>query len=164
MDSFIIPTVEYLPHDIPSKAFFRGTKKISLKIEDEGFVFNGRTVNWSDIQSVNVKFFNSNPYLQLTSSNGESFSFYFENKFYYRKNAPWFGASEFITTAFVKALEEKNLFSVEKLKANLQENTFTPFIHKFWNFAYYAFPTALVILSTIILVVGIMQNSQIQLL
>ena len=164
MDSFIIPNVKYSPSDIPSKAFFRGTQKLSIKVDDEGLTFNGKSVNWSDITGVKVKFFNCNPYLQLASSSGESFNFFFENKFYYRKKAPWYGASEFITTSFVKALEEKNLFTVDKLKANVGENITTPTMHKLWNLSFFVVPVILIIVSVIVLYVGLVQNSQIQLL
>lgn len=162
MESFIIPSVEISDQDIPSRPFFRGTKKISLKIIETGIVITGNTIEWSEILDVSIKFFNSNPYIQLNTKSGSVYSFFFENKFYYRRNAPWFGASEFITREFVKKLEEKNLYSIAKLEAQIYENKSTPRIHYIWNNFTYVFPVVLLVISTIILLLGWVGGPQIR--
>lgn len=154
MDPVIITNVEFSHKEIPSKAFFRNTQKISIKVADEGIIITGNITKWSEITNVSVKFFNSNPYIHLESSSGENYSLYFENKFYYRKRAPWFGASQFITTEFVKLLEEKNLFTVAQLEAAISENTVTPSMHAVWNALYYAVPVAFVAISLVVIITG----------
>lgn len=160
MDPVIITNVEFSHNDIPSKAFFRKTQKISIKVADEGISITGNIIKWSEISNVSVKFFNSNPYITLESSSGDNYSLFFENKFYYRKRAPWFGASQFITIEFVKLLEEKNLFSVAKLEAVIAENTATPTIHTVWNTLYYALPIAFVAISLVVIYTGFIYGYQ----
>ena len=160
----IIPNVEFSIDEIPSKAFFRNTQKISLKISEMGITMKGSSIAWNDIHSVDLKFFNSNPYIQLTTSESK-FSFFFENKFYYRRKAPWFGASEFITREFVKILEEKNLYSIQKLDSNLLSNeSHGAFIHSFWNFFFIVFPVLLLVLAIVILLGGLFFGPQTQFL
>lgn len=176
---FIIPNVEVCIGDIPARYFFRNTKKLSLEITKAGIVCNGYAIQWDSIKDVELKYFNGNPYLQFKTDskiqldktvNSATYgrqtvvSMFFENKFYYRKFAPWFGASEYITTEFVKTLEEHNLFSVEKLRSRISENMDDFFGHSLWNISFLALPLLLILFSLIILVVGFTQNAQIQLL
>ena len=161
MDPIIIPNVEFSTEDIASRPFLRNTKKISLKISDTGITFTGITVDWNDISKVSINYFNSNPYFQLNLQSGNKYSFFFENKFYYRKKAPWYGASEFVTKEFVKILEEKNLFSMTKLENQVSENTHPPFIHMIWNSFFFIFPIILVLLSIAILLTGFLYGTQV---
>ena len=161
MDPVIITNVEFSHHDIPSKAFFRKTQKISIKLADEGIIITGNIIKWSEIGNVSVKFFNRNPYIYLETASGNNYSLFFENKFYYRKKAPWFGASKFITTEFVRILEEKGLFSVAKLEAIVSENTAVPTIHKIWNTLFYVIPIVLVLISIVVIYTGFMYGYQI---
>ena len=108
----------------------------------------------TEIRNVFVKFFNSNPYIQLEVNSGEILSFFFENKFYYRRKSPWFGASEFITKEFVRTLEEKNIFTIAKLDAELSDFKSTSFVHYLWNNFTFIFPVFLLLLSTVILIIG----------
>ena len=164
VETVIIPNVEFSTQDIPSKAFLRKTKKISLKVSDEGFTFTGVSIHWDEIKDVRVKFFNSNPYIQLMTSSDTVYSLFFENKFYYRRRAPWFGASEYITTEFVKILEEKNLFTVDKLISNVQTNRQGKLIHSVWNSLFLLIPVVLIFTSVFILYAGWTFGSQIQLI
>ena len=165
VDEVIIPSVEFSTKDIPSKMLFRNTKKISLKVNDTGITFIGLTVHWDEITSINVKFFNSNPYIQIRTKVDSIYSFYFENKFYYRHKKPWYGASEFITKEFVKILEEKNLFSVEKLESNLYSNTGSGArVHSLWNSIFVILPILMLVLAIIILLGGLFYGPQTQFL
>ena len=161
MDPIIIPNVEFSTEDIASKAFFRNTKKISLKVSKAGITFTGINVQWDEITVVSLKYFNCNPYFQLDTKSGAKYSLFFENKFYYRKKAPWFGASEFISKEFVKILQEKNLFSLKTLEDQVSENSHTPLIHQVWNTLFLVFPVLLVVLSVIILYSGFVYGYQI---
>ena len=162
MDPFIIPNVEFATSDIPSKYFLRGTKKLALKVTESGITLTGQDIKWNEINNVSVKFFNNNPYIQLQTNNNAKYSFFFENKFYSRKKSPWFGASEFITKEFVKTLEERNLFTLAKLEANISENNQSTFLHTFWyNFAL-VFPILLILLSTTILLIGLFGGPQVR--
>ena len=155
MEEKIFSNVEYIHgYDIPSSAFLRKTKKIFLRTNDVGITFLGKTYKWSEIRNVQLKFFNANPYLQLDIEGNTIHSFFFESKFYYRKKIPWFGASQFLTTEFVKILEEKELFSVNDLENRLQDNTQTPFIHKVWNYFFWIFPIVLILITIYILYLG----------
>ena len=162
MDPFIIPNVEFATTDIPPKYFLRGTKKLSLKITETGIILTGQDIKWDEINKVSVKFFNNNPYIQLQTTSNSIYSFFFENKFYYRKKSPWFGASEFITKEFVKTLEEKNLFTIAKLEANISENTQSTFLHTFWNNFVLVFPVLLILISVSILLIGLFGGPQVR--
>ena len=162
MDPIIIPNVEFSTEDIASKAFFRNTKKISLKVSKAGITFTGINVQWDEITVVSLKYFNCNPYFQLDTKSGAKYSLFFENKFYYRKKSPWFGASEFITKEFVKTLEEKNLFTIAKLEANISENTQSTFLHTFWNNFVLVFPVLLILISVSILLIGLFGGPQVR--
>ena len=155
MEEKIFPNVEYKHGaDIPSKPFFRNTQKVFLKTSDEGLTFLGKTYSWSDINHVELKFFNSNPYIQLDISGNTVHSLFFESKFYYRKKDPWFGGSKFFTTEFVKLLEEKGLYSLNDLKNELESNSYIPSIHKLWNAFFWIFPPVLLFITIYILYLG----------
>jgi hypothetical protein len=158
MDSFIIPNVEFSIGDIPSKVFFRKSKRIFLKVSDSGITFSGKSLNWEDFKKVSIKFFNGNPYIQFEVAE-QTYSFYFENKFYFRKKAPWFGASEFKTKEFVKVLEEKNLLTVDKLYSNVESNNQSPFIHTLWNSMFFIIPPVLFIASIAFLYAGLIAGT-----
>ncbi|MFV2016901.1 MAG: hypothetical protein ACC656_15830 [Candidatus Heimdallarchaeota archaeon] len=156
MQEKIFPNVEYMKElDIPSKPFFRKTQKFYMKTNEEGNKFLGKTYLWTEIKSVSIQFFNNNPYIQLNISGNTKHSFFFESNFFYRKKAPWFGGSEFMTKEFVNLLEEKGLFTLKQLEKQLEGNSEISQIHKIWNTFFWVFPPILLLISLVILYLGI---------
>ena len=150
----IFPNVEYYPEDIPNRAFFRNTSKIFLKVTEEELVFTGKTIPWSEIKSASVKSFNANPYIQIIKKDGSKESFFFESKFYYRKKAPWFGASKFLTESFVKILDSKSLLSMAEFEDEIK-NKSTTIVHRIWNSIFWVLPPLLLIASYLIIIAGL---------
>lgn len=156
MEEKIFPNVEYLQgSDIPSKAFFRNTSKIAIKASDVGLTMLGITYPWDKITSVKLNFFNGNPYLQLDISGNTKHNLFFETKFYYRKIAPWFGGSSFLTTEFVKILETHNLYTVSAMTREIEKNIDNKLIHTIWNNFFWILPPSLLVITIIILFKGL---------
>ena len=157
MDPKIIPHVEYSPSDLPD-GFSRPTNRVSLRIEDEGLTWNGELLKWQEIQEVQIKFCNGNPYVQMknSSTSRPNVSFFFPSKWYKRHIKPWFGASSNITLEFLDIIiENTEVITREPLEKEILENNANPVIQRLWNIFFFIFPLFLIVFSIIIIIAGI---------
>lgn len=157
MEAKIIPNVEYSPKALQN-GLKRSTHRIALKTDRNGITWNGDLLKWQEITDVQIKNFNGNPYVQLSTSmqSRPLVSFFFPSKWYKRHFKPWFGASPFLTLEFLKILDEQTQKdSQEKLEQIILENNANPSIQRIWNLFFWVFPLSLAIVSIYILIFGI---------